>query len=361
MLWRKPPWHQTVHDAAFIINPFPIDALDIHVAGFLLNADVRKPKHEVNIANHIGSLRILGDVTKYSPFLTYKLRHHSGARSPIRNESPQNKVGAPAQEPKDGATPPSTAIFTPTSELSSTPLSSILDTIDLYEELLDTIAEWSGNSVAELQKATSTNFVALGLGSRKCLFHQVHAFFALSWTPLAFTAQASDFKPWIMFEPVRERYGLAAAFFSDNPTAATTQEALDGSPEPNIVEKSLSSEIVSSTSLPLATACTAQPEMRGLSRQNKIKKAISWAVLIQENSRFCEAPFLMITDGSAITAHYLTAVGYTLESQSAMIPQTFDLSIQKMASIFNCAIRKIHDAGRTPLVAGRQAPSMPAR
>ncbi|KAG6269272.1 hypothetical protein E4U49_006658 [Claviceps purpurea] len=84
MLWRKPPWHQTVHDAAFIIkqqtpitdlgsytrSPFPIDA-HIHVAGFLLNADVRKPKHEVQISNHIGSLRMLGDLTKYSPFLTH--------------------------------------------------------------------------------------------------------------------------------------------------------------------------------------------------------------------------------------------------------------------------------------------------
>ncbi|KAG6316530.1 hypothetical protein E4U22_007033 [Claviceps purpurea] len=178
MLWRKPPWHQTVHDAAFIIkqqtpitdlgsctrSPFPIDA-HIHVAGFLLNADVRKPKHEVHIANHIGSLRMLGDLTKYSPFLTHATIQEQDLQSGMSLR--QNRVGAPpAQGPKDDATPPSTAISTPTSELSSTPLSSIPDTIDFYDELLDTIAKWSGNSVAELQKTTSTNFAAPGLDSR---------------------------------------------------------------------------------------------------------------------------------------------------------------------------------------------------
>ncbi|KAG6236278.1 hypothetical protein E4U25_003909 [Claviceps purpurea] len=177
MLWRKPLWHQTVHDAAFIIkqqtpitdlgsytrSPFPIGA-HIHVAGFLLNADVRKPKHEVHIANHIGSLRMLGDLTKYSPFLTHATIQEQDLQSGMSLR--QNRVGAPAQGPKDDATPPSTANSTPTSELSSTPLSSILDTIDLYDELLDTIAKWSGNSVAELQKITSTNFAALGLDSR---------------------------------------------------------------------------------------------------------------------------------------------------------------------------------------------------
>ncbi|KAG6312203.1 hypothetical protein E4U44_003576 [Claviceps purpurea] len=134
MLWRKPPWHQTVHDAAFIIkqqtpitdlgsytrSPFPIDA-HIHVAGFLLNADVRKPKHEVHIANHIGSLRMLGDLTKYSPFLTH---------ATIQEQDLQSGMSL---------------IVLDTSV-------SISDTIDLYDELLDTIAKWSGNSVAELQK-----------------------------------------------------------------------------------------------------------------------------------------------------------------------------------------------------------------
>ncbi|KAG6261435.1 hypothetical protein E4U47_008317 [Claviceps purpurea] len=134
MLWRKPPWHQTVHDAAFIIkqqtpitdlgsytrSPFPIDT-HIHVAGFLLNADVRKPKHEVQISNHIGSLRMLGDLTKYSPFLTH---------ATIQEQDLQSGMSL---------------IVLDTSV-------SISDTIDLYDELLDTIAKWSGNSVAELQK-----------------------------------------------------------------------------------------------------------------------------------------------------------------------------------------------------------------
>ncbi|KAG5920404.1 hypothetical protein E4U61_007927 [Claviceps capensis] len=146
MLWRKPPWHQTVHDAAFIIkqqtpitdlgsytcSPFIIDAL-IHVAGFLLNADVRKTKHEVHIANHIGSLRI-------SVILSSTVHSSLTSYATIREQDLQSGMNLIVL--------------------------NISDTIDLYDELLDTIAKWSGNSVAELQKATSTNFDALGLGSR---------------------------------------------------------------------------------------------------------------------------------------------------------------------------------------------------
>ncbi|KAG6156757.1 hypothetical protein E4U37_008246 [Claviceps purpurea] len=240
MLWRKPPWHQTVHDAAFIIkqqtpitdlgsytrSPFPIDA-HIHVAGFLLNADVRKPKHEVQISNHIGSLRMLGDLTKYSPFLTH---------ATIQEQDLQSGMSL---------------IVLDTSVLH-------FGRIDLYDELLDTIAKWSGNSVAELQKTTSTNFAALDAE-------------------------------------------LAAAFFSDNRTVAATLEALDESPEPKIVDKSPSSR----------------------------------AGMIQGNLRSREDRLFMTTDGSGTI---------------------FDLSIQEMASIFICTIRKIHDKGRTPLVAIRQAP-----
>ncbi|KAG6020136.1 hypothetical protein E4U40_006380, partial [Claviceps sp. LM458 group G5] len=83
---------------------------------------------------------------------------------------------------------------------------------------------------------------------------------------------------------------LAAAFFSDNPTVATAQEALHGTPEPNNVEKSPSSEIMSSTLPPLATACPTPPLMRGLNRHIKIDKAVFRAVMIQRNSRSREAP-----------------------------------------------------------------------
>ncbi|KAG5959977.1 hypothetical protein E4U56_004676 [Claviceps arundinis] len=114
------------HDAAFIIkqqtlitdlgsytcSPCTIDAL-IQAAGFVLS------KHEVYSAklNHIGSLRTLGDLTKYR-------QRKVGAAS----------AGSRISWPKSDATPPSTAISTPTAESSS-------DAVDLYAELLDVIAK----------------------------------------------------------------------------------------------------------------------------------------------------------------------------------------------------------------------------
>ncbi|KAG6203561.1 hypothetical protein E4U50_005647 [Claviceps purpurea] len=129
--------------------------------------------------------------------------------------------------------------------------------------------------------------------------------------------QAEDLKPWTKFPSIsmdsmmsirittfcqqETDAELAAAFFSDNRTVAATLEALDESPEPKIVEKSPSSR----------------------------------AGMIQGNLRSREDRLSMTTDGSGTI---------------------FDLSIQEMASIFICTIRKIHDKGRTPLVAVRQAP-----
>ncbi|KAG5959978.1 hypothetical protein E4U56_004677 [Claviceps arundinis] len=93
----------------------------------------------------------------------------------------------------------------------------------------------------------------------------------------ALDLQAEDLKPWTEFESLGNETDveLAAAFFSDNLTVAAARETLNGSPEPNIVEKSPPSETMSRASSPLATASTAQPEMRSLSRQNKIEKDIS--------------------------------------------------------------------------------------
>ena len=54
----------------FTCSPFLIDAV-VHVAGFLLNADLKKSKSEVHIANHIGSIRVLGDVSSTGPYRVY--------------------------------------------------------------------------------------------------------------------------------------------------------------------------------------------------------------------------------------------------------------------------------------------------
>ncbi|KAG6119932.1 hypothetical protein E4U13_007099 [Claviceps humidiphila] len=91
---------------SYTCNPCTIGAL-IHVAGFVLS------KREVYSANHIGSLRILGGLTKYR-------QSQVGAAG----------AGSRISWPKSDATPPSTAISTPTAESSS-------DAVDLYAELLD--------------------------------------------------------------------------------------------------------------------------------------------------------------------------------------------------------------------------------
>ncbi|KAG6024018.1 Type I Iterative PKS [Claviceps sp. LM458 group G5] len=482
------------HDAAFIVqpqasavdlgsytcSPFIIDAL-IHVAGFLLNADVQKPKHEVHIANHIGSLRILGDLTKESPFLMYATIREQDLKAgtslcDVYMTNSQDSIvaictdicfkkldrdffalltGSTRAQPlvrsrdagsrtawlKGDTTPSSTPSSTSGSEVASTTRSSISGASDLYDHLLDVIAKWSGISVAELQKATSTNFVELGLDSQMSIsiladfqestavelpaafftnFHTLdHVRRALDrqnadveeesgrhsrkagvggnsrvgWTDkqrnsksspsekpvpssthlLRLVAdslglQAEDLKPWTKFESLgmdsmmsirittsfqqETDIELAAAFFSDHPTVAAAREALDGSPEPNTIDKPPSSCFMPSTSPSIATTSTAQLEMQGLSRQGKIDKAISRAVLIQGDSRSRDAPLFMTTDGSGTVESYihLSALPngrriYALESPFVMTPETFDLSIQEMASIFIRAIRKIQPHG----------------
>ncbi|KAG5958187.1 Type I Iterative PKS [Claviceps cyperi] len=477
------------HDATFIIqpqapatdlgsytcSPFIIDAL-VHVAGFLLNADVQKPKHEVHIANHIGSLRILGDLTEGSPFLIYATIREQDLKAgtslcDVYMTNSQDSIVAictdirfkkldrgffalltgstQAQPPvgsrdagsrtawlKGDTTLSSTLSSTSGSEVASTTRSSISGASDLYDNLLDIIAKWSGISVAELQKATSTNFVELGLDSQMSIsiladfqkstaVELPAAFFTnfptldhvrraidrqnadveeesgrhsrtagvgekahVGWTdkqtpsekPVpssshllrlvadALGVQAEDLKPWTKFESLgmdsmmsiriatsfqqETDIELAAAFFSDHPTVAAAREALDGSAETNMIEKLPSSYFMPSTSPSIVTASTAQLEMQGLSRQGKIDRAISRAVLIQGNSRSRAAPLFMTTDGSGTVESYihLSALPngrriYALESPFVMTPETFDLSIQEMASIFIRAIRKIQPHG----------------
>ncbi|KAG5929991.1 Type I Iterative PKS, partial [Claviceps sorghi] len=489
------------HDAAFMIaqqaqaaelgsytsSPFTVDAL-VHVAGFLLNANVRKPKHEVHIANHIGSLRILGDLAIDGPFLAY---------ATVREQDPSTGTSlcdvyltnsrdslvaictdicfkkldreffalltgsARAQPPKPrrgpavsgtawrkgSLTPSSTASATPTSASSSTSLSTLSGAVDLYTELLDVIAKWSGTSVAELQKATSTSFVELGVDSQMSIsiladFQQSTAvelpaaFFTNFPTlghvrqemdgqnaaaaeedrgekhgrgaarargektrkqmdssspaksaPVARTSshllglvadalglEDHDLQPATKFESIgmdsmlsiritsafQQETGieLAAAFFSDHPTVAAAREALDGSPETAMSEKPSSDEAVPASWPTLSTASSVEDEddedeqHQVPTRQEKIEKAVSRAVLIQGNPRSRDAPLFMTTDGSGTVESYihLSALPngrriYALESPFVAVPETFDLSIQEMASIFVRAIRKVQAHG----------------
>ena len=94
-------------------------------------------------------------------------------------------------------------------------------------------------------------------------------------------------------------------------------------------------------------------KMKSLSpRQQKIENAVSRSVLIQGQSRSRAAPLFMTTDGSGtVESHiHLRALPegrriYALESSFLEDPNTFDLSIEEMASIFIRTIRRIQPHG----------------
>lgn len=226
--------------ATFTCSPFVIDAL-VHVAGFLLNADVRKPKNEVHIANHIGSLRILGDLSSRGPFRAYATIREQDAKTgtslcdvyltddqdklvalctdicfkklerdffamltgsaralpprPRPKASPRREwqQGKMASSSSSSATPSS--ISTPPSE------SSLSDAVDLAAELFDAVAARSGISMAELKKSISTTFVDMGVDSQMSI------------------AILADFQKATAVE-------LPAAFFTNFPTPAAVEKEL---------------------------------------------------------------------------------------------------------------------------------------
>ena len=48
---------------SFTYSPYAVDAL-VHLAGFILNGDLAKPNDDLHIANHIESMRILGELSQ---------------------------------------------------------------------------------------------------------------------------------------------------------------------------------------------------------------------------------------------------------------------------------------------------------
>ena len=55
---------------SFTYSPYAIDAL-VHLAGFILNGDLAKPNDDIHIANHIGSMRILGELSEVRQLTCY--------------------------------------------------------------------------------------------------------------------------------------------------------------------------------------------------------------------------------------------------------------------------------------------------
>lgn len=224
----------------FTCSPFAVDAV-VHVAGFLLNADTRKPKNDIHIANHIGSLRVLGDLLSYGPLRAYATVREQDAKAGtsvcdvyLTNSQDElvvlctdicfKKLGrdffslltgstrALAPKPRATASPKrsqqpiraaeSSDSSTVTSSVSSSPsLSSQSEAEDLATELLSVVAARSGISTADLEKMTDTTFADFGVDSQMSI--QILA----------------DFQKLTTVE-------LPAAFFTNFPTPAAVEKEL---------------------------------------------------------------------------------------------------------------------------------------
>ena len=448
----------------FTCSPFAIDAA-IHVAGFLLNADVRKPKNDIYIANHIGSLRVLGDLSSHGPWRAYATVREQDAKAGtslcdvyvtdgqdrlialctdisfkkldrdffslllgsarVRAQKPRATVSPKrAQQPIRAAKSSDTS--TAASPITSSPSpSSQSEVIDVAAELLYVIAARSGISMAELKRSTDTTFTDFGVDSQMSIqiladFEKATgvelpaAFFTNFPTPAAVEKELSvqqleDFKN---LEPKQERTPLAppkdrsskqnpapqrpskqlfwivanalgleasaftpstkfeslgmdsmlsikilslfhqetqielpAAFFTQHQTVAAAQKELDGPLEEPT--RSLSPVKKPPVGVVLAAKTTSLSP-----RQQKIENAVSRAVLIQGQSRSHAAPLFMTTDGSGTVESYIHLRAlpdgrriYALESPFLEDPDTFDLSIEEMASIFVRTIRRIQPHG----------------
>ncbi|KFZ08800.1 hypothetical protein V502_09114 [Pseudogymnoascus sp. VKM F-4520 (FW-2644)] len=236
----------------FTCSPFAIDAL-VHIAGFLLNADVHKPKNEVHIANHIGSLRVLGDLSSNGPFRAYTTVREQDTKTgtslcDVYLTNAQNKLvalctdicfkklerdffamltGSARTFPKKpraqqaiprrewqatGASSSDTSpTATPTSEFSSSSQNSVSDVVDLAADLLAIVAEQCGMSVSELDKTKGTAFTELGVDSQMSI------------------SILGDFQRATAVE-------LPAAFFTNFPTPADVRKEL-GSEQVEEVKK----------------------------------------------------------------------------------------------------------------------------
>jgi iterative type I PKS product template protein len=196
----------------FACNPVAIDAV-IHVAGFLLNADVKKPKNDVHIANHIGSLRVLGDLSLNKPYMAYATIRQQDAKTgtslcdvylvdhkdslvalctdicfkkldrdffalltgsnraqkakPRPTTSAKRAAQAPLRREADSTSSSRTSTPTSSASLASSH-SSISEAVNLAAELFEVVAARSGISVAELKGSTgmSTTFSEMGVDSQ---------------------------------------------------------------------------------------------------------------------------------------------------------------------------------------------------
>lgn len=138
---------------------------------------------------------------------------------------------------------------------------------------------------------------------------------------------------------------LPAAFFTEHPTVAAAQKELNGPlEEPTRSLPSVKKPLVAV--IPKAKTMSLSP------RQEKIENAVSRSVLIQGRSRSRAAPLFMTADGSGTVESYIHLRAlpeghriYALESPFLEDSDTFDLSIEEMATNFIRTIRRIQPHG----------------
>lgn len=228
----------------FTCSPFAADAA-IHIAGFLLNADVRKPKNDIYIANHIGSFRVLGDLSSNGPWRAYATVREQDAKAEaslcdVYVTDEQHKLvalctdicfkkldrdlfslllgssRARIQKPRAMTSPrlmqqpirtpeSSGTSTTASSAPSSSSLSSQSEADDLAVDLLSVVAARSGISMVDLKTATNTTFTDFGVDSQMSI--QILA----------------DFQKATAVE-------LPAAFFTNFPTPAAVEKELGMQP-----------------------------------------------------------------------------------------------------------------------------------
>ncbi|KAG6016599.1 Type I Iterative PKS [Claviceps pusilla] len=267
---------------SYTSSPFTIDAL-VHVAGFLLNANVGKPKHEVHIANHIGSLRILGDLTTQGdgPLLAYaSIREQDPASGTslcdVYLTNSQDGLVAvctdisfkkldreffalltgsaraqPLPKPRQGAAAAAAAASSRTAgrKRDLTPSSTASDA-SVSESSSTSPSTLSGEKVrsGRARKQNQTKNKSRPTKSAPSACSQL-----LLLVAEALGLESQDLQPSTKFESIgmdsmlsiritssfQQEMGieLAAAFFSDYPTVAAAREALDGSPESAMSEK----------------------------------------------------------------------------------------------------------------------------
>ena len=367
----------------FTLNPFAVDAL-VHLAGFLLNANLSKPAGDIYIANHVGSLRVLEDLPtlgghSLTCFATVREQRSRGqsvcdvyvygdqrliatcndirfqklGRDVFRSMIVKTRCYSPPSIPEK---PSLSAVssFVQSSHKDSidrpwserTPATTVsTPAIDVHEMLLNTIGKHTG---IDASKITPSSKVAdLGIDSLMAI------------------AILGDLEKATSLE-------LPAALLTSVGTVAEALQALDS----RAADKELAGkhgeavEVRPSTSAPNAASISGEVpysdasmtsdissvSCRGssiaVSTKVDVSSVTSRALLIHGEHENNDLPLFLITDGSGTISgyiHFPKPPGgrriYALESPFVERPEDYTISVQEMARVFIQTLCRIQSHG----------------